>query len=323
MSTPSKVHSRRVIELACRAPSVHNTQPWRWRLVGDDAIELRADRDRQLPVSDPTGRNLALSCGAALHHCTVAARAMGLAAEIELLPSPSDGDLLASVRFSPSEVTVTATEALTSLERRCTDRRRFTSWPIPDARLAHLAKAGEGYGAHVIPIRDVTDRFRTEELVKRAMEVQAADERYAEEQSDWTDHSPVDGLHLSTAAPTSHGRPPSRPNRFAGKTGTPAPQVVESSDGLVAICSALDDQRSWLQAGEALSALWLRATLDGFSIVPLSQVIEVEETRHDLHHRVFAGLARPQVLVRVGWQETSRTRLERTHRRPLDQVIEL
>ena len=44
--------TRRVVELACRAPSVHNTQPWAWR-IGPDRIELYADWSRQLPASDP------------------------------------------------------------------------------------------------------------------------------------------------------------------------------------------------------------------------------------------------------------------------------
>ena len=90
---------------------------------------------------------------------------------------------------------------------------------------------------------------------------------------------------------------------------------------MIGICSASDGQESWLQAGQALSALWLRATREGLSIVPLSQVIEVDETRHALHHDVFAGMARPQILARVGWLEMTRTLLERTPRRPLDQVI--
>jgi len=322
MSTPTASLSRRVIELACRAPSVHNTQPWRWRVIGDARIELQADRRRQLPVSDPSGRNLALSCGAALHHSIVAAQAVGLVAEIELVPSPADEDLLARIHLSPGEATPEALEALIALERRCTDRRRFTSWPIPDARLAHLAKAASGSGAYAIPVTDVTARFHTEALLSRAMTVQASDPRYADEQHAWTDHSQVDGIPISDAVPSSPGRRPARPNRFAAESEPDSTaSLVESSDGVIGICSASDGQESWLQAGQALSALWLRATREGLSIVPLSQVIEVDETRHALHHDVFAGMARPQILARVGWLEMTRTLLERTPRRPLDQVI--
>ena len=100
MSTPTRSLTLRVIELACRAPSVHNSQPWRWRVVDDATIELYADRRRQLQVSDPSGRNLALSCGAALHHAFVAAQALGLTAAVDLMPSRDNENLLARISLS-------------------------------------------------------------------------------------------------------------------------------------------------------------------------------------------------------------------------------
>jgi len=327
MSTPTRTLTLRIIELACRAPSVHNSQPWRWRVVDDATIELYADHHRQLQVSDPTGRNLALSCGAAVHHGLVAAQALGLTAAVELMPSGDDLNLLARISLSSGTRTDEALESLQALEERCTDRRRFTSWPVPDSRLAHLAKAGSGWGAFVIPISDVTNRFRAEELLKRAMNVQAMDPRFAEEQREWIDPSRVEGIPLANASPPANGRPLSRPNRFASANDAEAAEaadaarVVENSDGLVAVCSAADDQQSWLEAGQALSALWLQATHDGFSLVPLSQVVEVEETRQSLHQDVFDSLARPQILARIGWSEATRTPLHRSPRRPVDDVI--
>ncbi len=329
MSTPTRALALHVIELACRAPSVHNTQPWRWHVVDDATIELHVDRRRQLQVSDPSGRNLTLSCGAALHHAIVAARASGLTASADLVTARDGETLLARINLSRGTRTTEALESLQALEERRTDRRRFTSWPIPDSRLAHLAKAAAGWGAHVIPIADVTARYRAEELLQSAMDVQAMDPRFAEEQREWIVDTLADGMPLANASPRAHGRPPDRPNRFASEMeaadtkARDAARVVESSDGLVAICSAGDDQRSWWEAGQTLSALWLQATHDGLSIVPLSQVIEVDETRRALHQDVFDGLAHPLILARIGWLETTRKPLERTPRRPVDDVVEL
>jgi hypothetical protein len=321
MSMPTRSLSRRVIELACRAPSVHNTQPWQWRIGEDSSIELYADRRRQLRFADPSGRDLALSCGAAVHHSIVAARALGLVPDVSLLPSPSDGDLFAQIQLAPGHVTPDALGALDALEHRCTDRRRFTSWPVPEARLAHLAQVGAGWGAHVLPITDVTARFRTERLVGQAMDLQADDWRFAEEQSTWTNHSPVDGVPIGNASAGSTGGSSIRPHRYASDAGPEAERdLIESSDGLLAVCTAGDDQLEWLRAGESLSALWLRATADGLSIVPLSQVIEMDVTRHAMHREIL-GMARPQVLVRVGWQESSRESLTPTPRRPVDEVL--
>jgi hypothetical protein len=56
------------IELAARAPSIHNSQPWQC-LLTDETLQLYAARDRWLPATDADRRDLMLSCGAMLHHC--------------------------------------------------------------------------------------------------------------------------------------------------------------------------------------------------------------------------------------------------------------
>ena len=147
MSTPSPQDcSRRLVELSCLAPSVHNTQPWLWKVADHDTIELRADRTRQLQVTDPRGRNLTISCGAALHHSIVVARALSLSPDVVLLPDSADPDLLARIRLSPGRPPADAVESLDLIGQRHTDRRRFTSWPIPDERLALLAQAAAQLG---------------------------------------------------------------------------------------------------------------------------------------------------------------------------------
>lgn len=82
-----------------------------------------------------------------------------------------------------------------------------------------------------------------------------------------------------------------------------------------------DDLDSWLRLGEGLSALWLQATRQGLSVVPLSQAIELDETRASLRGDLLRGLGFPHLVVRVGWQAISRESLPATPRRPLDDVL--
>lgn len=319
---PGVAPTRRIVELACGAPSVHNTQPWRWR-AGPHRIDLYADRTRQLPVADPSGRNLAISCGAALHHARVAAAALGYPAEVEHLPTPGDPDHLASMSLTPGYRTPQAVADLAALGLRVTDRRRFTSWPVPQERLADLAAAVTYPGVHVVPVTEVTDRFRVELLVNRALDRQTTDDDYADEQRRWIDHSDRDGVPSATIESASGVAGPSRRHRtrFAPPEPTEHDQQVESSDGLVVIATDGEDQLAWLLAGEALSEMWLAATTDGLSLVPLSQVIELPETRSELQYDVLGGLAVPQILARIGWQEIARSELRRTPRRPVDDVL--
>lgn len=311
---------RRVVDHACRAPSVHNTQPWLWR-IDAQTIELHADRTRQLSVADPEGRNLVISCGTALHHAQVAAAGEGFTSVVHRLPDERDPDLLAVIELSEGAQTPDSAADLLALEQRCTDRRRFTAWPVPEERLHGLASVAIGEIAHVRPLTDVTSRFRTELLVSRAMAVQEADRRFTAEQQAWIDHSRVDGVPGGVIPAASEG-PRNRRSRFGHGLYPDAPQeLVEASDGLVAVTTDDEGLLAWLGAGEVLSMLWLAATKGGLSVVPLSQVIEVEETRVELLHSVFAGLEAPQILVRIGWQQIGRSSLARTPRRSLEDVL--
>jgi nitroreductase len=316
---------RRVVDLARRAPSVHNTQPWTWSIHGD-ALELHADRTRQLEAADPEGRNLVLSCGTALHHALVAARAQGWAPVVDTLPDPRDPDLLARIRLRPAEVPVDAAQWFEAIGARCTDRRRFTSWPIPDERLQRFSSVTRSLGATVVPILDPQKRQRLERLVDRAMEVQDQDLRVRMEERAWTGHSADDGLVDPVDVSWGGGHTRRRRTRFDHEAEPPAVRAdiavrpIESSDGLLVVVTEDDGRLSWLHAGEALSALWLEATTEGLSIVPLSQVVEVTETRISLDDLLGPGL-RPQILLRVGWQEIGRRDLPRTPRRSLDEIL--
>ena len=86
-TSATSVPVRELVELATRAPSVHNTQPWYWYLDDDDRLTLFADFSRQLWYADPDGRDLLISCGAALHHLRVAAAASGWKAHVRRTPS--------------------------------------------------------------------------------------------------------------------------------------------------------------------------------------------------------------------------------------------
>src|SRR3954470_9435143 len=91
---------RTAIELAAHAPSVHNSQPWRW-VVGPHSVHLYADRSRWLRATDADGRDLVVSCGAVLHHLRVALAATGLTARVHRLPNPDEQDHLAALELHP------------------------------------------------------------------------------------------------------------------------------------------------------------------------------------------------------------------------------
>lgn len=317
-STPtlSQPTIRDVVDLARQAPSVYNSQPWSWRIDGN-ALELYGDWKRLLPETDPRGRELVLSCGVALHQAQVAAHGLGWQTEVARLPEGSDSALLARIKLSPAQPTSSDLQMLDTLHQRRTDRRQFSSWLVPDERLAKLAATAEGWGAIATPVTDANLRRQVETLLDDAAAVQAGDPSVLREQSNWVDRGGLDGIP-STVIPDQVAVPG---GRFAPGALEDHDLEDEKSDGLVVLSTLHDDRRSWLQAGEALDDLWLEATRSGLAVLPLTQVVEVQRTREALRRDVLVSSAVPQVLVRIGWPSTTRSTLPSVAHRTLSDVL--
>ncbi len=291
-----------VLTLACRAPSVHNTQPWLWRETAD-GLELLADRSRQLLHSDPSGRDLTISCGAVLHHLRVAAAGLGWAARVRHLPEPDRPHRLATVTFVPAPISPEAGAMVHALASRQTDRRSFSDWPVPPEQLEALVRAGSRWGAHVLPVADDTTRQRLTDLQRRADAAQRRDTGY------------VDELEMWRRADRGSGLLPSDLREEVPDAGE------AEGTGLLIVATSSDDTLSRLRAGEALSEVWLRATVKHLSVVPLSQGTEVERTREEIGQQVLGDRMCPQILLRVGWLPGAREPLARSPRRPLRDVF--
>ncbi|MCW2867822.1 MAG: hypothetical protein JWR20_2010, partial [Marmoricola sp.] len=235
--------------------------------------------------------------------------------------APPTSPKVADIRLTTGQVPPDSRTTLSSLQERCTDRRRFTAWPVPAARLLELSVAASGWGAYAVPILGRVDRSQVERMMARARWIQAADPRLVVEQGEWFDQGPLDGLPGQAASFPSSSSAHPHPTPY-GPAGTDtADELVRSTEGLVVLCTADDDRTSWVRAGQSLGALWLTAHLAGLAIVPLSAVTEVRETRRALRDEVFHGGLCPQLLVRVGWQQMGRATLPRTSRRPLADVL--
>jgi hypothetical protein len=307
--------ARQVVDFARGAPSIHNTQPWLWRARGN-RLELYADRARQLPVTDPSGRNLVISCGAALEYARVAAAALGWTTGTEP-GDPRTADHLATLVLEPGRVTPAAEEAHRLLQQRYTDRRRFTSWPIPTGRLERLARSLDAPGVSVVPLTAPADRIRAELVAREATRLEQILPGFEEEQRAWIERGPDDGVPEATLATDRHRD--RRPSRYDG-IPVEATDDVRSTDGVLVLCATEDGTAAWLRTGELLCRLWVRAAQEGLSLVPLSQPVEIYRTREALRE-ILGGDLYPELVVRVGWQEIARSPLPRTPRRALSEVL--
>ncbi|MEJ3747031.1 nitroreductase [Actinomycetes bacterium KLBMP 9797] len=285
---------------ALRAPSVANTQPWRWRLTRG-VLELYADRDRQLAVSDPDGRLLTISCGAALHHARLALAAAGHQATVDRFPDPGRPDLLARIHLTgPHEPSVQEIALCGAVPLRRTDRRAFGESPVPDAAVDHLREVVEAEGAflHVVhpsqmPMLAVATMHAGDE--------ELADPAYRQELHRWT-HRPAwtgDGVPPATAVRPAPRRVPMRDYTGGAEAGLDAGPGDDHGASYTILFGRDDRPDAWLRAGEALSALLLAAVLDRLSAAPLSDVVEATWPRQLLRD-LLAGVGEPYLVVRIG-----------------------
>lgn len=299
MTSPAASALARAANAAGLAPSVHNTQPWRWRIF-PEWLELHADRGRQLGVADPEGRLLTISCGAALYHARVALAAEGWEAVVVRLPDPHDPDLLARISLGVrSGVTNEAMRRFQAAQVRRTDRRPVLDQPVPQEVLAEIRAAveAEHNHLHLLHPEQVSD---LSVAAARADVLEAIDSALRAEMAYWVGGRRPAGTGVpDTVIPTT----PSTagvPQRDLGRTGTlPSGPGADRAATYAVIFGAEDSPVWWLRAGEALSAAWLTASVRGVSVLPFSAPMEVSATRMILR-RLLAGVGHPYLVLRLG-----------------------
>jgi nitroreductase len=312
---------RRAIALATRAPSVHNTQPWQWR-VGAGSVHLFADWTRHVPATDPDGRDLMISCGAALHHLRATLAAFGWSTAVHRIPNPADPTHLAAIELSPHEPSVADISLAAAIERRRTDRRRMSSWPVPAGDLRLIAEQVAHEGALAVPVIDPGARFRLSSAIAQAAVIQESNPDYVVEMAIWSGRGRGDGDGVPAAAiPVAPSDVHMR--RFPnGVLAESSAKRYDEQTVLVVIATSSDDPLSRLRAGEGASAALLTATTLGLATCPLSQPLEIADTRRMVRDDVLDGAAVPQLVVRLGWAPTSAAPIPRSPRRGLDEVVD-
>jgi nitroreductase len=320
---------RDIVAQAARAPSIHNTQPWRFVARGD-VLELWSDPTRNLAVIDPTGRARYLSCGAALLHARVAAAAAGHSAEVTVLPDAREPDRVADLRLAaPVEPSMPDRELAAAIPVRRTHRGRFAAGPVGPDVLRDLQSAAATEGCWLRTVSpDETAAVAV--VLARADDLQWHDPAYRAELRRWTGRGAdaADGVRSTATpdvAPVERGSD-FRLRDFAADREEPAghrpthgePPPVERPL-VVVLGTDADDVRAWVAAGQGLARVLLRATVSGLAASPMTQALEVPRARERLAAEL--GLVgHPQMVLRLG-PAAEDPEVGATSRRPVEEIL--
>ena len=303
------------------APSIHNTQPWRWRLTGN-TLDLHLVRSRILQVTDPDGRLATVSCGVALHHARVAAAAQGWQVTVTRIPRDAGADLLARLHIEGrAPVDPSSVLHLRTIPFRHTDRRPVTGTPVDPADLAAITAAVEEQGTNLHTLRP-DQVLELAAAADHAQRSEAADPAWQAELAYWTGAARPAGTGVPDAVIPDRATQTTVPGRDFGHPGVlPVSAEHDKAAVYVMLYGSADEPLDWLRAGEALSAGWLTATERGVSVVPHSAPIEVIATRQALR-AMIASIGYPCLVLRLGTIDPAGTDAPRTSRLPAEQVID-
>ncbi|GIJ24664.1 nitroreductase [Micromonospora lutea] len=299
----------RALEPLCwRAPSAHNTQPWRLRYE-PGAIHLGWDAADTLPVADPTGRDLRLSLGAFVETCLIVAADAGLRLEYA---ADHDERHRRVGWLRPARHPYQTPFRTTDVWERRTDRGRLADGPEQDTLAALDAVARQAGGG----VRAVPEPARLAALLRTADRQQYADPAVVAELRRWLRLDPthpsydVDGLSdrcLALSRPAATGLraalaayPLLRPLGLPRLLAAADDPLARGGAVLVLIAPADLDRTGQVEVGRVLMRIWLTLHTAGLAAHPLSQLIDVAATRTALGALLDVAPDRLLHVARVG-----------------------
>ncbi|HET9518663.1 MAG TPA: nitroreductase family protein [Actinoplanes sp.] len=307
---------RTAAAVAIRAPSLHNSQPWLWRLR-DGAIEVLIDEQRQLSVADHTGWAARIACGAALFNARLALAVNGTPARVQVRPDVGEPTLVARLTPGPARpLTTIEGDLFAAIPARHSNRKPFWPTPVASEQRVRLVEAAREEGAWLEVLVGMLPLTLLAEIARSADKVLTRDPDYRAELSQWvrTDSAP-DGVPVTAGgvAPEPHDLLPQRNytehRRPLGRDFEPEPLVA-------VLGSAGNSAGDQINAGQALQRVLLTATSAGLASSMISQPIEVPTAREQVR-RSLRRFGSPQMVLRIGYGQRGRP----TPRRSVDEVI--
>jgi nitroreductase len=310
------------VRSACRAPSLHNAQPWQWVFDGGQ-LRLFLDPSR-VTNTDRSAREALIGCGATLDHLRVAMAAAGWQSHVDRFPNPDSPDHLASIQFTLIDVvTDQDRRRADAIWARHTDRLPFTGPTDWQSFEPTLDNAVAGTAVHLDVLSDDL-RPQLLQAAQVAESLRFYDKPYNDELQWWTaPFEASEGIPYSALVSAAEGERVGIDRVFPATHQPERRGEIPEDHAKVLLLSTDGNGRAdALASGEALSAVLLECAMHGLATCPVTHLTELYVTR-ELIQSLMDHEAVPQVLIRVGIAPVTETTPPPTPRRDLSKVLRL
>ena len=294
-----------IASYASKAPSGHNTQPWKFHIT-DSTITVLPNLDVALPVVDRNNRELFISLGCAVENLCIAASYFGYTTHI----------IECSIEAIILELTKNALTIEDSLfhqiEKRQTNRNIYNGNKISDGILQQLQSIPKENGIQFY-FTEISTSFANTitQYIMKGNEIQMTDIAFKNELLSWMrfNKKQVEATHNGLSylvfgnppLPRILARPivslflkPNAQNKSDRKK-------IDSSSHFVVCATQRDTIEEWINLGRTLQRFLLKVTEIGISYAFLNQPCEVAALAFDLREKLPVNKEHPTLIMRIGY----------------------
>ena len=312
-----------IIYYATKAPSGHNTQPWKFQ-IKENKVLILPDFDRSLPVVDQDNHALFISLGCATENLVVAANHFGYAADVSILNAQGGIIQVTLVKVNG----VTDNKLFHEIEIRQSTRNMYNGEAIPSEHLDILLQAAK---QEHVECRIFTAKKEIEpiiELVKEGCVRQFENPAFVDELVHWIRFNRNKAEEKNDGLYSAASGNPNVPEWFgkfimgiavtASSEAKKCEDQIKSSSGLAVFIGEKDDIVSWINLGRSFERFALTATSLGIHNAHENMPCEERPVREKFAE--WLGLEngeQPLLLVRIGYSQ----KMPYSNRRPVEEVL--
>ncbi len=299
-----------LVTYAIKAPSGHNTQPWKF-YVYDAAIEVFPDFRKTLPVVDSEHRELYISLGCAVENLCIAAREKGFQPGTTIRKK---NDSLYSIYITLEKAQTQPHPLFFAIEKRQTNRTEYNNHLISRDTIQMLEEMNCQPGTHFYLHERESKMYEAlSGFIYKGNEIQMQNKAFKKELISWirfnkkhveqTQNGLTNEVMGTPAIPPFLGKLIVNAVLTSKNQNKTDEKHLASSSHLVLFTTENNTPNEWIELGRTLERFLLTTTNLGLANAYMNQPCEVDMLAEEILENLTENNEYPTLLLRIGYAD--------------------